>query len=172
MPLSLTCADNPLIAKGAGKEMGMANVQLSGVAPAGGAGASVGAVASVPAVAPATAAAPLPAVDGSSAPAAALAGPDGPQQPGTAGAIGGSAASHQDSEQELKKAVKDANAALAANGTQLVFVFDDQTHHFAVKLLDIQTQKVVQELPAAAMRAAASALTGSPASGTLVDTKA
>lgn len=75
-------------------------------------------------------------------------------------------------QQDLRKAVKDANAALAANGTQLVFVFDDQTHHFAVKLLDIQTQKVVQELPPAAMRAAASALAGPPASGTLVDTKA
>lgn len=75
------------------------------------------------------------------------------------------------SDTQVKAAVKHANAALAEKSTQLVFVFDDQTHHFAVKLLDIQTQKVVQQIPPAAMPATVEALTGAAGSGALVDTK-
>jgi uncharacterized FlaG/YvyC family protein len=105
-------------------------------------------------------------------PVAGLDAAQTPVPPGALPVVGGSANPQKAGDQELRKAVKDANAALAANGTQLVFVFDDQTHHFAVKLLDIQTQKIVQELLPAAMRATASALSGSAASGALVDTKA
>ena len=76
------------------------------------------------------------------------------------------------SRDQVASAVKDANQALTASGTQLVFVFDDQLHHMAVKLLDVQTQKVVQQIPPAAMPATASALSASSASGALVDTKA
>jgi uncharacterized FlaG/YvyC family protein len=78
----------------------------------------------------------------------------------------------QPTDLQVRKDVKDANAALAAIGTQLVFVFDDQAHHLAVKLLDIQTQKVVQQIPPAAMHATANALSGATSSGALVDTKA
>jgi len=73
---------------------------------------------------------------------------------------------------KVKSAVADANQALAAIGTQLVFVFDDQAHHMAVKLLDVQTQKVVQKIAPTAMPATASALAGKSSSGALVDTKA
>jgi len=73
---------------------------------------------------------------------------------------------------QVKAAVTDANQALTAIGTQLVFVFDDQLHHSVVKLLDVQTQKVVQQIPSTAMLATASALAGPSTSGALVDTKA
>ena len=155
----------------------MADVQLSGVAPAGGAAtagmtSSGGTVASV-----AAAASPPPSASGSTpAPSAAPASaePAGSvigQSDGTdTGTTQPKPAKPDD--REVKDAVKNANQALAAIGTQLVFVFDDQTHHLSVKLLDIQTQKVVQEIPTAAMRATASALSGPSTSGALVDTKA
>jgi uncharacterized FlaG/YvyC family protein len=76
------------------------------------------------------------------------------------------------SDKHVQEAVKGANAALAASGTLLVFVFDDQAHHMTVKLLDVQTQKVVQQIPLQHMPATASALSGDTASGALVDTKA
>ncbi len=76
------------------------------------------------------------------------------------------------SPQKIQAAVTGANKALEAIGTQMVFVFDDQAHHMAVKLLDIQTQKVVQQIPSAAMPATASALSGPSVSGALVDTSA
>jgi uncharacterized FlaG/YvyC family protein len=124
---------------------------------------------------PVAASTPSPALAGSDVAAPPVGGQELPQVPSqspTPLAADGTAGAAKAGDPELRRAVKDANAALAANGTQLVFVFDDQSHHFAVKLLDIQTQKVVQELPPAAMRATASALTGPPTSGALVDTKA
>jgi len=81
------------------------------------------------------------------------------------------------SEHKLKTAVGDANHALAQSGTQMVFVFDDHAHHMSVKLLDVQTQKVVQEMEPGAAIKAAQALSGNkpgskPPSGALVDTTA
>jgi len=76
---------------------------------------------------------------------------------------------------------KDAETPTATNagqtadaiGTQLVLVFDDQTHTMTVKLLDIETQKVEQppayEMPASP---AGGKLPGQLSSGALVDTKA
>ena len=155
----------------------MADVQLSGVAPAGGA-ATAGLTGSGGTVASATqAASPPPSAPGSTG---STAGVSALAQ--VAGSVVGQPdATHTGTAQpkpvkpddrEVKDAVKNANQALAAIGTQLVFVFDDQTHHLSVKLLDIQTQKVVQEIPTAAMRATANALSGPSASGSLVDTKA
>jgi len=148
----------------------MVDVQLSGVAPAGGAG--LASIAGSNAAAAHAAAAPgLPAATaGATAPvgqAAAAPLPAGAAQ--AAGTLPGAA---KLDDLQLKDAVKNANEALAAIGTQLVFVFDDQAHHLAVKLLDIQTQKVVQQIPTAAMHATASALSGPSSSGALVDTKA
>jgi len=58
-------------------------------------------------------------------------------------------------------------------GTQLVLVFDDQTHSMAVKMLDIVTQKVEQTPPSAkAPPGARSASLGQGGSGLLIDTKA
>jgi len=72
----------------------------------------------------------------------------------------------------VKAAVADANQSLAENGTQLTFVFDDQVHRTIVKIVDTQTHKVVQQIPSEAMLAAARALSGTTASGALVNTKA
>ena len=72
---------------------------------------------------------------------------------------------------QVKAAVADANQALAENGTQLTFVFDDQLHESLVKIVDTQTHEVVQQIPSEAMLAAARALSGSPANGALVNTK-
>ena len=73
---------------------------------------------------------------------------------------------------QVKAAVADANQSLAENGTQLTFVFDDQVHETIVKIVDTQTHQVVQQIPSEAMLAAARALSGSTASGALVNTKA
>jgi len=150
----------------------MADVQLSGVAPAGGAGAAgfTGSiVAPVISVAPAAQIAvgsKVPIPDG------ATPGDAAPIAPPPLAAGGQRPEATKLDDLQVKDAVKSANQALAAIGTQLVFVFDDQAHHLAVKLLDIQTQKVVQQIPTAAMQATASALSGPSASGALVDTKA
>ncbi len=70
-----------------------------------------------------------------------------------------------------------AKPALDAIGTQMVLVFDDQTHVMTVKILDIETQKVQQPLapddtPAIASRASSATTAAVPASGTLINTKA
>jgi len=60
-----------------------------------------------------------------------------------------------------------------AIGTQMVLVFDDQTHSMTVKILDIFTQKVEQPLALpSANTTTQSTVLGQGASGTLVDTKA
>ena len=147
----------------------MADLQLTGVAPAGGANST-----SLPAApAAAATAAPMGAAKAAAPPAdpqaAAASG-----VPASGADAGKTAATPPDSKLKdaAKEAVKGANAALAASGTLLVFVFDDQAHHMAVKLLDVQTQKVVQQIPLQHMPATASALAGDTASGALVDTKA
>jgi hypothetical protein len=68
-------------------------------------------------------------------------------------------------------AAKGSNAATTASGTLLVFVFDDQAHHMAVKVLDVQTQKVVEQIPLQHMPATSGALAGAAPSGRLVDTR-
>ncbi len=153
----------------------MVDVQLSGVAPTG--GATTAAIPGPGAATPVGAAGPVHALGGSTAPSVAgrdTAGETGAatSQPAAAHAGGILPKVPKLDDLEVKDAVKNANQALAAIGTQLVFVFDDQAHHLSVKLLDIQTQKVVQQVPAAAMYATASALSGPSASGALVDTKA
>jgi len=141
----------------------MAQMQLNGVppAPAGTGPAAAGgnalSVAPGPAAAPHT---PVPATGAELPPAGAMA------------AVGALVAPKPPDKNQVKAAVADANKALAAISTQLVFVFDDQAHHLAVKLLDVQTQKVVQVIPTRAMTATASALSKPLVSGALVDTRA
>jgi uncharacterized FlaG/YvyC family protein len=143
----------------------MPDLQLSGVAPVAGAGSNA-AAAAPPAGSKTAAPTPLPLATvpaAGDAPAAATAGT---KPPGTDPTV-------QDQvKAAAKEAVKGANAAMAASGTLLVFVFDDQAHHMAVKVLDVQTQKVVQQIPLQHMPATASALAGDSPSGVLVDTKA
>lgn len=127
----------------------MADVQSSGVA-APGAVATVAAAASG-AIAPATAAAAGPAP----APSEAAAAPAAPLD-----------------KEKVKAAVKNANESLSGINTQLVFVLEDYPPHFAVKLLDIETQKVLQQIPSQAMPVTANALADAASSGTLIDASA
>ncbi len=73
---------------------------------------------------------------------------------------------------QVTAAVPRAEPALNPIGTQMVLVFDDQTHAMSIKMLDIETQKVMQPVPPEAESAATHAFAGPSSSGTLVDTKA
>ena len=143
----------------------MADMQTSGVVPAGaGAGSFTAGVGAVPAVSRVTGGGSGPEsgmATGSSDPTGA------PNQAGDPKVKGTPLTSA-----DIKAALSGANNSLAAIGTQLVFVFDDQAHHMAVKLLDTQTQKVVQQLPPDKLPGTASALADHPASGALINTKA
>jgi uncharacterized FlaG/YvyC family protein len=145
----------------------MADVQLTGsIAPS-----------AASSVAPSTAVAPTPAASSggtNGAPQSPVQadGTEASAAPGktTPGAPGNSNAKPPSAD-EVKAAVKQANLVLSGINTQLVFVFDDQSHHADVKLLDIQTQKVVKQIPSTAMTKTATALSGAQTSGTLVDDK-
>jgi hypothetical protein len=141
----------------------MASVQLSGVIPGvpGGVAAGAGPVASPP--------------GGSGG--GVLAAPLGrgkttaPVSVGKAASVG-AASTALPGKGQVKATAPGAEPALEAIGTQMVLVFDDQTHTMTVKMLDIETQKVVQQdLPEATPQAAHTA-SGPATSGTLVDTKA
>jgi len=141
----------------------MADLQITGMSGSGG----ITAASAPAAVTPAEGAAPVNAGNGAPDTTAAA-----PKEPG-----GAAAPTALPSEHRLKSAVGDANQALAVSGTQMVFVFDDHAHHMSVKLLDVQTQKVVQEMEPGAAIKAAQALSGNkpgskPPSGALVDTTA
>ena len=142
----------------------MADVQLGSalglVAAGGGGGPSSRAASATDASAASAAGAPSGAAAPGAAPAPAGAG-DGA---GTGG--------RPLNKDQIKSAVKKANEVLSGINTQLVFVFDDHDHSLNVKLLDIQTQKVVQQIPSAAMPATANALADAATSGTLVNEKA
>ncbi len=71
----------------------------------------------------------------------------------------------------VRKAVAAANSALAQSGTELNFVFDKQANDLIVKVVDTQTQKVVQQFPAQWMTAAARALSDAQP-GALINTNA
>jgi len=141
----------------------MTDLQISAAAGAGGIGPS-GTVAPAPA--------PAAIGDGAAQAPVGLAPPNtdatvaetGHQVPSPPGTL--------PNHDKVKSAVGDANHALAATGTQMVFVFDDHAHHMSVKLLDVQTQKVVQEMQPQAVIKAAKALSGSSPNGALVDTTA
>jgi len=141
----------------------MADVQLSGVVPT--------AAASGLAASASSTGQPLHG-GGDVARAAPISDQIGPAAADTHQTGGGNAPADPLNNGQVKAAVTDANQALTAIGTQLVFVFDDQLHHSVVKLLDVQTQKVVQQIPSKTMLATASALAGPSTSGALVDTKA
>jgi hypothetical protein len=143
----------------------MSDMQIAGSVPAGAAAypAAGAALQGVPSN-------PVPSAAAGETSAGRAPGTDPAAGPDPAGP-GGAAAGAMDPN-KVRSAVADANHALAAIGTQLVFVFDNQAHHMTVKLLDIQTQKVVQEVPTQAMPAAASTLSGPSISGALVDTAA
>lgn len=79
------------------------------------------------------------------------------------------------------KAKPRAQSEGEAIGSQMVLVFDDQAHAMTVKMLDIETQKVPQELPGApgvstpaalASSSTSTATAGVPAPGAYVNTKA
>jgi len=143
----------------------MADMQITGVVPAGaGPGTFTAGVGAVPGVSAVSGGGPGPQAGGDSAPGAAS------SQASAAGEA--KVKGTPITEAAVKAALTGANESLTAIGTQLVFVFDDQTHHMAVKLLDARTQKIVQQVPPEKMPATASALAEHPTKGALVDTKA
>ena len=143
----------------------MASLQLSGIASTTASGnLAVGA--------------PVPAAgsntNGRATPAGAL-----NRSPNAAEAAGGPPDSASESPAALAPKIP-GSAPPAGSGapsdaiaTQMVLVFDDQTHSMTVKILDILTQKVEQPppLPLGAT-VAQSTVSGQGGSGTLVDTTA
>jgi flagellar protein FlaG len=73
---------------------------------------------------------------------------------------------------QLKAAVAEANQKLDQSNRELTFVFDDTLGRMLVKIVDKQTNAVVRQVPSEDMLAMARALSGSPASGALIKSKA
>jgi len=87
-------------------------------------------------------------------------------------ASGGETPAAPEAKGQVTATVPRIEPALSPIGTQMVLVFDDQTHAMSIKMLDIETQKLVQPALPEAEPAATRALSGPSSSGTLVDTKA
>jgi flagellar protein FlaG len=73
---------------------------------------------------------------------------------------------------ETRAAVDAANYQLAQSGYQFKFQYDDQAHQEIVKIVDSETQQVLQQIPSEAMLAAAQSLANGAAPGTLLQTQA
>jgi flagellar protein FlaG len=73
---------------------------------------------------------------------------------------------------ETRAAVDAANYQLAQSGYQFKFQYDDQAHQEIVKIVDSETQQVLQQMPSEAMLAAAQGLANGGAPGTLLQTQA
>jgi flagellar protein FlaG len=73
---------------------------------------------------------------------------------------------------ETRAAVDAANYQLAQSGYQFKFQYDDQAHQEIVKIVDSETQQVLQQIPSQAMLAAAQGLANGAAPGTLLQTQA
>ncbi len=105
--------------------------------------------------------------------AGSSASPGGGTLPGSHATPGmpATAAGAPASPETVRKAVADANAALARGGTELNFIFDKQANDLIVKVVDTQTRQVVQQFPAQWMTAAARALSDATP-GALINTNA
>jgi flagellar protein FlaG len=73
---------------------------------------------------------------------------------------------------ETRAAVDAANYQLAQSGYQFKFQYDDQAHLEVVKIVDSETQQVLQQFPSKVMLAAAQSLANGGAPGTLLQTQA
>ncbi|HXY05101.1 MAG TPA: hypothetical protein VEI05_01025 [Burkholderiaceae bacterium] len=115
------------------------------------------------------------AADGSGreAPAGAAGGGHANPTMGTESASGAEASGTPAGKDAPASQVPQAGQTSSPIGTQMVLVFDDQTHSMTVKLLDIETQKVEQS-PAYEMASAGSEakLPTQLGRGTLINTKA
>ena len=141
----------------------MASVQLSGVIPSvsGNAAAGLGGTA------------PPPGGSGGDGLAPALGrGPVKAAASAAKAASGGETPAAPAGKGQATAAEPRAEPALNPIGTQMVLVFDDQTHAMSIKMLDIETQKLIQPVLPEAESTATRALAGPSSSGTLVDTKA
>ena len=73
---------------------------------------------------------------------------------------------------ETRAAVDAANKKAAENGYQFKFTYDDQAHLEVVKIIDSQTQQVLQQMPSQAALAVAQGLSDGAKPGTLLQTQA
>ncbi len=73
---------------------------------------------------------------------------------------------------QLKAAIAAANQQLDQSNRELTFVFDDKLNRMLVKIIDTRTNTVIRQVPSEEMLAAARALSGTPARGTLIKSKA
>lgn len=76
------------------------------------------------------------------------------------------------SQAELKAAREQANKALAGNGRELAFEFDDGSGRVVVKLIDTRTKEVLRQMPSEEMLAIARALKDRAEAGALLNTDA
>jgi len=147
--------------RGFRREANMASVQLSGVIPgvSGNAAAGLGVAAPTP--------------GGSGGDGLALGrGQVKAAASAAKAASGGETPAAPEAKGQVTATVPRTEPALNPIGTQMVLVFDDQTHAMSIKMLDIETQKVMRPVLPEAESAATRALAGPSSSGTLVDTKA
>jgi flagellar protein FlaG len=117
--------------------------------------------------------APVPPVDTTTPSAGRTpAGPGAPAAGSPAGQSGSGAASGSPTLEQLKAAVAAANEQLNQSNRELTFVFDDTLGRMLVKIVDMQTNAVVRQVPSEDMLAAARALSGSSKPGALLRGKA
>jgi len=70
---------------------------------------------------------------------------------------------------QVQAAVDQANKALDQDGRKLEFVVDKVLNRPIVKVVDLQTNEVLQQVPAESMLATARALAGNSNKGALID---
>jgi len=73
---------------------------------------------------------------------------------------------------QIQDAIDRANKALDQNGRKLEFVVDKKLNRSIVKVVDLQTNEVLQQVPAESMLATARALAGNSPKGALIDGQA
>jgi flagellar protein FlaG len=96
------------------------------------------------------------------------AGPGAPAAGSPPGQSGSGAGSGSPTLEQLKAAVAAANEQLNQSNRELTFVFDDTLGRMLVKIVDVQTNAVVRQVPSEDMLAAARALSGSSKQGALL----
>jgi flagellar protein FlaG len=106
------------------------------------------------------------------APAAAPAGSNAAAAAAPAQAAAEPSAAAAPTMAQLKAAIAAANQELDQSSRELTFVFDDNLNRMLVKIVDTRTNTVIRQVPSEEMLAAARALSGTPARGALIKSKA
>lgn len=97
-------------------------------------------------------------IDTSSLPAAGLPQRAAPAQPVVAATHAAPPAAAQPNPQALRDAVKAANAAVKSLANSLEFSVDEQSGRTVVRIVDVNTQQLIRQIPSEEMLAIAQAL--------------